>query len=269
MFELKMPLREQNSNKGTFGKVLNVAGSESYIGAPYLSTKAILKIGAGYACLASNDNIIKSVSTMLPEAVYMTPSKAYDKLDNFDVLLIGCGLGTTFTSKSKFSLFINGIIDKDKPVIIDADGINILSDIKKFNLPQKLILTPHPMEASRLLHVNISEILNDIEGSAKAITEKYGCITVLKTHETVVCSNKDIYTNRFGNSALAKAGTGDVLAGIIAGLTAQKMDLFEASKLGVYMHSRAGELASKELTEYSVLASDLFDYLPQVISEIL
>ena len=264
-----MPNREQNSNKGTFGKVLNVSGCNNYIGAPFLSTKAILKIGAGYACLATDDNIIKTVSAMLPEAVYLSPTKAYDKLKDFNVLLIGCGLGTTFSAKNIFKLFINGVLDKDIPVIIDADGLNILSEIKNFSLPQKLILTPHPMEASRLLHVDISEILNNLSNSAKAITEKYNCITVLKSHETIVCSRDNTYVNKHGNSALAKAGTGDVLAGIIAGLTAQKMDLFEACKLGVYLHSRAGEIASKELTEYSVLASDLMNYLPRAIFEIL
>ena len=101
------------------------------------------------------------------------------------------------------------------------------------------------------------------------ISKKYNCITVLKTHETVVCSNDlEIYINHRGNSALAKAGSGDVLAGIIAGLLAQKMQPFDACKLGVYLHSRTGEIASDELTEYSVLASDLPKFIHKAIKEI-
>ena len=93
--------------------------------------------------------------------------------------------------------------------------------------------------------------------------------SVLKTHRTIIANKDNIYVNQHGNSALATAGSGDVLAGIITGLLAQKMDLFEAAKLGVYLHSRAGEIASEELTEYSVLASDILKYLPKAIKEIL
>lgn len=270
MSEYKMPEREQNSNKGTFGKVLNVAGSENYTGAAYLSTLSILKTGAGYAALASDDNVITRVSSMLPEAVYLSRSKAYEKLSDFTVLLIGCGLGTGFVSENTFKLFINGVLDKDIPVVIDADGLNLLAKQKRINLPQNVIITPHPAEAARLLggKTGIESILNDLEGAAKQLCQKYNCVTVLKNHRTIICDKENLFINQHGNSALAKAGTGDVLAGIIAGLLAQKMPLFEAAKLGVYLHSRAGEIASEELTEYSVLASDIPKYLPKAIKEI-
>ena len=118
--------------------------------------------------------------------------------------------------------------------------------------------------------VNTETVLNDLEGAAKKITEKYHCVTVLKTHRTIICNTDlSLHINQNGNSALAKAGTGDVLAGIIAGLLAQKMETFEAAKLGVYLHSRAGEIASENLTEYSVLASDVTKYLPNAISELI
>ena len=147
--------------------------------------------------------------------------------------------------------------------------MNILAD-SKIELPQTTILTPHPLEASRLLNCELVYVLNDLEDAAKKITQKYNCITVLKTHRTIVCSTDlEIFVNQNGNSALAKAGTGDVLAGVIAGLLAQGVNSFEASKLGVYLHSRAGELASENLTEYSVLASDVVKYLPEAIKEIL
>ena len=258
-----MPERPQNSNKGTFGKVLNFAGSKNYIGAAYLSTVSILKVGAGYAALATEKNIISSVSKLLPEAVYLETKEA--DIDNYTVCLIGCGLGISNNSKNLFKK----VTEKVKcPLVIDADGLNILSLIN-IKLPPNTILTPHPLEASRLLGVSLDEILSDLEGSAKKICEKYNCVTVLKTHRTIICDGNNIHINQNGNSALAKAGSGDVLAGIIAGLLAQGMTPFEAAKLGVYLHSRAGEIASEELTEYSVLASDLPKYLPLAIKELI
>ena len=258
-----MPYREQNSNKGTFGKVLNIAGSKNYIGSAYLSSLAAYKTGAGYVALASCEEVIESVSQMLPEAVYLTRKNALENINNFTVMLIGCGLNSNNQAKKDFKNFIS---KSKNPTVIDADGLNILAEMPNLKLPANSIITPHPAEAARLLGVNIEEILNNVENSAKKLTEKYNCITVLKTHRTVIC-DKDfkIHINQHGNSALAKAGSGDVLAGIIAGLLAQKMTAFEAAKLGVYLHSVAGEIASKDLTEYSVLASDILKYLPQAI----
>lgn len=264
----QMPTREQNSNKGTFGKVLNFAGSRNYIGASYLSTIAPLKVGAGFAALATEPDIIHSVSTLLPEAVYLTREEGLEKMDEFSVILIGCGLGLDKKSFDLFENVIAKIQNRQTPLIVDADGLNILSK-NKIELPPNTIITPHPLEASRLLNIDLEDVLSDIEGSAKKLSEKYNCVAVLKTHRTIVCQRDKIYKNEHGNSALAKAGSGDVLAGIIAGLVAQKMDLFEAAKLGVYLHSRCGEIASQELTEYSVLASDLPKYIHLAIKEIL
>lgn len=269
MSDYKMPIREQESNKGTFGKILNVAGSDNYIGAAYLSTYSAYKVGAGYVALASDINVIKSVSQMLPEAVYMEVPYAYRRLNDFDVILIGCGIGKSFAAKNNFKFLINYFRDKEVPVVIDADGLNILSEMHNLLFPQNTIITPHPMEAARLLVKDIDEVIADLEGSAMELCEKYNCITVLKTHRTIICDKSNMFINEHGNSALAKAGTGDVLAGIIAGILAQKYLPLEAAKLGVYLHSRAGEIASEELTEYSVMASDIPKYLPKAIKEIL
>ncbi len=263
-----MPYREQNSNKGTFGKVLNVAGSKNYIGAAYLSSLSVLKIGAGYVGLASEKNIIKAVSALLPETVFLSRKEGLNNINNFDVILIGCGLGQGFWSKYWFKKFVNKLRNSDKPVVIDADGLNIISKLN-LSLPRNLIITPHPAEAARLLEISISDVITDTEHFAKELSNKYNCVTVLKTHRTIVCdTNGNIYKNEHGNSALSKAGTGDVLAGIIAGLLAQRMLPFDAAKLGVYLHSIAGELVSEELTEYSVLASDVVNYIPKVIKRI-
>ena len=261
-----MPYREQNSNKGAFGKVINFCGSKNYIGAAYLSTISSLKVGAGYSALASTKEVIRSVSTLLPEAVFLTRNEGINKLNEFTVILIGCGLGQDNDAQRIFK----NVISKcgEMPIVIDADGLNILSKTK-IQLPNNAIITPHPAEAGRLLGINTEEILRSPENSAKELSKKYNCVTVLKLHGTIICNNDlTIHINKHGNSALAKAGSGDVLAGIIAGLLAQKMPLFEAAKLGVYLHSRSGEIASEELTEYSVLASDIPKYLPQAIKTI-
>ena len=264
MQDYKMPTREQNSNKGTFGKVLNFAGCKNYIGASYLSTVSVLKAGAGFVALASEKEVVRSVSTLLPEAVYLSRQEGLRNVKQYSTILIGCGLGLERSSIKLFNDVISRLQKETVPVLIDADGLNILAK-KKIDLPKNTIITPHPLEASRLLGVP----LEDLEGSARQLSEKYNCVAVLKTHRTTICYKDKISVNQHGNSALAKAGSGDVLAGIIAGLLAQKMDIFEAAKLGVYLHSRAGEIASQDLSEYSVLASDLPKYLPLAIKELL
>ena len=269
MTKFQLPKREQNSNKGTFGRVLNFAGSENYVGAAYLSSLGAYKIGAGFVAVSSQKNISNKVSILLPEAVLLNDTEALKQVNKFNVYIVGCGFGQNFFSKSRFKKIINRLKNTTKPVIVDADGLNIISSCK-FSLPENLIITPHPAEAARLLKIKTEDVLADLEGSAMQLTNTYKCITVLKTHRTIVCSkDKKIYINEYGNSALAKAGTGDVLAGIIAGLIAQSLTPFEAAKLGVYMHSRAGEIASETLTEYSVLASEITEYLPKVFKELI
>jgi len=267
--DYKMPPREQDSNKSTFGKVLNISGSKNYIGAAYLSSIGVLKSGAGYLALASDKNILRAVSSLLPEAVFMELREVKKKISAFTTVLIGCGLGTGSASVKIFKQVLASLKNSSTPLIIDADGLNILAETK-MELPENTVITPHIGEASRLLGMGIEDILQDREHAAKALSKKYKCVTVLKSHRTVICDkNLNTFTNTNGNSALAKAGSGDLLAGIITGLAAQKTDLFKASKLGVYLHARAGELASKDLTEYSVNPTDLIKYLPKAISELL
>ena len=267
MTEYKMPFRPQESNKGTFGKVINFSGSKNYIGAAYLSTLAALKAGAGYAALSADQNIINSVSKIMPESVFLSRSEGITSLKQnlFNVCLIGCGLGKDRRAIQTFKDVIKFV---KCPLIIDADGLNILSGLE-INLPNNTIITPHPKEAARLLKKDLNDVLKDIEASAKELSCKYNCTAVIKTHRTVICAKDELFINQHGNSALAKAGSGDVLAGIIAGILAQKYSTFEAAKLGVYLHSRAGELASYDLTEYSVLASDIPKYIPAAIKELL
>jgi len=165
-------------------------------------------------------------------------------------------------------------------VVIDADGLNILAGAFSLALcgrgrgegvflPQNTILTPHPKELSKIMKVSIDNILLQPEFWAKKCCEKYDCITILKLHKTVVADNKGhLYINNTGNSALAKGGSGDVLTGMITGFIAQGLSPFDASILAVYLHGKTAQIASKDLTEYSVLASDLLDYIHLAIKEI-
>ena len=264
---LKMPLRPENSHKGTFGKVLNISGSAYLPGAAYLSSLAALKTGCGYVVLCAEDNVIKAVASQTPDIVFTPRAEWKNQLKTANVLLLGCGLSVINETKYLFHQIFKETINI--PVVIDADGLNILAEYTPKNLPEHLILTPHPKEASRLLGVDTTVVLNNMELSAKKISEKYACVTVLKSHNTIVCSkNFEIYVNNTGNSTLAKAGSGDVLSGIISGLLAQGCESFYASKLGVYLHGLCGDIAKNDLTEYGALASDLVRYIPNAINEI-
>ena len=130
-------------------------------------------------------------------------------------------------------------------------------------------MTPHPKEAARLLDCSLEEILADVRLGAEKISKKYNCVTVLKTHNTVIVSPcGKFYENHTGNNSMAKAGSGDVLAGMISGIVAQGADLFEAAVLGVYLHGLSGEIASKTLTNYSVMADDLIANIPNAIMQL-
>lgn len=263
----KLPKRSENSNKGTFGKVLNISGSEYMTGAGFLSSVSALKVGAGYVELASCERALNVVATLAPEVVLAPLSKIPELISNATVLLIGCGLSTSDTAKR----IVKTVLPAQIPTVVDADGLNILAEnpeilhSDKNDKIKNLIFTPHPKEASRLLNCELEDVLNNMENSAKKICEKYNCITVLKSHNTIVSDGNKIYRNTTGNSALAKAGSGDVLAGIIAGLLAQKMTPFDASSLGVYIHGLAGDLAKNDLTAYGVLASDTVRYIPNAL----
>lgn len=269
MSEIKLPERKQKSNKGTFGKVLNIAGSPNYLGAAYLSSVSALRVGCGYVALASCPSALQAVANKTPDVVLVPIKQVKNVIKNYDVVSFGCGFSTEAPAILMFKSIMTELAILDLPVVLDADGINLLAKFKKIVLPDRLILTPHPKEASRLLGKDVSEITKNPEDAATEISLNFKCTTVLKMHNTVVCSKKlNCYINNTGNSALAKAGTGDVLTGMIAGFIAQGLSMFDACKTAVYLHGRAGELASEDLTEYSVLASDVLNYIPKAIKEI-
>ena len=289
-FKNLLPKRPENSHKGTFGHVLNLAGCENYTGAAYFSSISTLKVGCGRVTLASNEKVLGSIASLSPDIILMPSNKLNKKnIINFQAVSIGCGLSTSNKAVNLFKSIIKILHEIDIPIVIDADGLNILSschcetfsiDLGKKSTPKQsrsclqlaknIILTPHPAEMSRLMGVNTEEILSKPEFWAKKCCEKYNCTTVLKIHETIVADNGgNFYANNTGNSALAHGGSGDVLCGMITGFLAQGLNSFESSILGVYLHGLTAEIASKELTEYSVLASDLLKYIPESIKTIL
>lgn len=266
--DFKLPQRNENSHKGTFGKVLNVSGSDYMPGAAILSSLAALKIGCGYVFLASTERVISAAAAQTQNVVFVPLNAIEEHLKDSNVLLIGCGLSTEPDSVNIFKETLKKA--QNIKCVIDADGLNILSKIVDINIPENSVLTPHPKEASRLLGVELNDVLANMEDSAKKISEKYNCVTVLKSHHTIVCSKDlEIYINNTGNSAMAKAGSGDVLAGMIAGLLAQKCEPFYAAKLGVYLHGLAGDIAKNDLTSYGVMASDLVRYISYAIKTLV
>ena len=263
-----MPERQIDGHKGTFGRVLNIAGSDYMPGAAYLSSTAALAVGCGYVVLNTTEKVISYIASRTSNLVFSARKDLDKQLDKADVILIGCGLSTKSSAKKLFKSTVKNI--SEKPLIIDADGLNILSEITNYQLPKNTILTPHPKEAAQLLGIRVEDVVANIETSAKELSKKYNCVTVLKTHNTIVCSKElEIYKNETGNSALAKAGSGDVLAGIIAGLLAQKCSPYYAAKLGVYLHGLCGNIASEIMSEYSVNAESLLDYIPEAIKKFL
>lgn len=268
--DFNLPRRYDNSNKATYGRVLNFAGSDYMPGAAYLSSVAALKVGCGYCFLCSTGRVIDAVAAQTQNVVFAPLYKRNDYIANADVVEIGCGLSQSEDAVCIFKSVLS-TLNPETPLIIDADGLNILAKNSDMFLDrdfQNVILTPHPKEAARLLGVEVEEILSDLPTYAKAISAGFNAITVLKSHKTYVSTpDGQLYENTTGNNALAKAGSGDVLTGMIAGLVAQNMNLFHAACLGVYLHGLAGDLAGDDLTEYSVMASDVINYIPKAIKQ--
>lgn len=277
-----LPKRVQNSHKGTFGHILNIAGSAQYFGAAYLSSISSLKVGAGYTMLASCSDVVNTVATMAPDLTYLDlgqsaygtiPKDAIKHLSaiaNYDVVSIGCGLNQIGGVSELVVNFLKKNKNSYTPIIIDADAINAIAASKAFVFPLNSIITPHPMELSRLMGVDVKEIQHNRAKWAWEASREFDCIVLLKGHETVIAiPSGKIFINHTGNSSLAKAGSGDVLTGMIAGFCAQGIQLENAACCAVYLHGLAGEIASKTMTEYSVLASDLLKYIPLALKAVL
>ena len=280
-----LPKRSNVSHKGNFGKVLILAGSKQYLGAASLAANAAYRSGAGLVTICAPKSIINSISinsiesTLLPlseDSNGVHSSTASEEILNiiseYDSFLIGCGLGqANETQKMLENILLN---QKDLPhTIIDADGLNFLSTLKNSwwkNIKNTPILTPHIGEMSRLAKEPIEKINSEKFTIAKNLADKWEALILLKGAHSVIASHSknEISISPFANSGLAKAGTGDILSGILAGLVAQKIPIFESAKLATYLHGKIGMITSQKLTKQTMIASDLLNYFHETIKEI-
>ncbi len=279
----RLPRREQNTNKGSFGRVLVIGGTRGMSGAVYFSAKAAYRIGCGLVQILTHEDNRAVLQMQLPEAIVSTygenvrveHSVLSDAIARADVIVVGVGLGQSVNALELLKITLS---ESEVPLIIDADALNLLSGNEHLweLVSAPVIITPHPLEMARLCHTDVSIIQRDRMRAAINFSEKYALICVLKGHETVVSDGSEaggagdeqyLYLNHSGNSGMATGGSGDVLTGVIAGLLAQRMRLFEAACLGVYIHGLAGDAAAERLGEYSVMASDIIDSISDVIRD--
>ena len=268
---LRKLLRNSESHKGDFGHVLVVAGNIGFGGAALLSSKAAIKIGAGLVSLATRSEHLQAALSFAPE-VMTKPVDSGQSLENYldfpTVVCLGPGLGKDYWSEQMIYKSLENTYKNKTPILIDADGLNLLPEFsKKLPLPKKIVLTPHLGEAARLLNTSLEKVKKNKVSAAKRISNKYNSVVVLKSHETLICKEDKIYICDKGNPGMATAGMGDVLSGMISGLIAQKLSLFEAACLGVDLHARAGDIYSEKNNQQSLLPTDIIDLFARVINE--
>lgn len=270
---LGFPKRKKNSHKGSYGKVLMIAGSKGMSGAAYLSAKAAYAVGAGLVQIYTHEENRVILQQLLPEAIITTydtfDSEQLEKLIQWaDLIGIGCGLGKSDTAERVMQYTLKRAL---VPCVVDADGINILSKhmewIEETNA--LIVLTPHMKEMSRMLQCSVKELIEQRMENLHAFVERYKVVCVLKDARTLVAKeHQNTYLNLSGNAAMAKAGSGDVLAGVIVGILAQQCEPYTSACLGVFLHGLAGDMARDKKGAYSVLASDLVAEISSVLKNI-
>lgn len=269
--ELKtfLPERKKDSNKGSYGKVLMIAGSKGMAGAAYLGAKAAYSVGAGLVQIYTVEENRMILQQLLPEAIISTYT-GFDKIklkelfDWADVVSVGSGLGKSETAEK---IVTYAMQYGKSPCVLDGDGLNLLAEeLPLLEYKKNVILTPHMKEMSRLLQCTVEELKNDSMTRLREFVEDYPVVCAMKDTRTMIASDEGgIYINTSGNEAMAKAGSGDVLAGIIAGFLAQGMCLRKACETGVFLHGLCGDKAKEEKGSYSVLARDLIDVIGEVL----
>ncbi|QQK07474.1 NAD(P)H-hydrate dehydratase [Miniphocaeibacter halophilus] len=259
--------RRDDSHKGDYGKIALIGGSKGMCGSIHISSMAALRTGSGlvYTVVPNVISDIMQIKALENIIVAMDKEEKSDKKNFFNKLTafgIGPGMGKEYNYD-----FIRFFLEEfNKPIVIDADGLNIVAkNMDKLPKNKKLIFTPHEMEMSRLSGLSVDFIHNNREEVALEFARKNNIVLVLKGNRTIITNGKEIYINKYGNSGMATAGSGDVLTGIITSLAGQGYDTYLAAKVGVIIHGIAGDLAKNNLGEDGIIARDILERIPYAI----
>ena len=268
-----LPHRPEDGHKGTFGRVLIVGGSADMIGAPVLAGTATLRMGAGLVQIAVPRGILAHCLTITPELIGLglgqgaEKEKLHKAADAADAIVIGPGMGKSAEAAGR----LHQLIQLEKPMVLDADALNLLARLDGWPkyFKAQAVLTPHPGEMARLARLfgrdsAPADEAGRIEIAVQA-ARAFGQVVVLKGAGTVVTDGRDAYINRTGDSTLSKAGSGDILSGIIGCLLAQKLSPMDAAMAGTHLHGRAGEIAGQRFGRRCALARDVIDVMPQAV----
>lgn len=273
----KIPKRPSNANKGDFGRLLCVCGSKNMPGSAYFCTASAVRCGVGICELFSVDKVCESVAAKIPEPMYHHAEQNYSgsiscgNIENIikcaqksGAVLIGPGMGWNEDTKN---IIFKVISEVCVPIIVDADGINVLSENIDILKKSKscIVLTPHIKEMSRLINKSVEYVLVNKNFCVKELSKKYNVVTVLKDHKTIISDvNGNLYLNTTGNSGMAKGGSGDVLSGMIGSFLAQGYSAIDATICAVYIHGMSGDECSQKFSDIAMTPSDLINNLPSV-----
>ena len=275
-----LPPRAAGTHKGDVGHVFVIAGSVGLTGASALCGLGALRAGAGLVTLgipqSLNDLMEIKLTEVMTKPFPETKNRALSVralpdlvrvIERMDAVAVSHGLSQEAETKQLVRQLLPRIT---KPCVVDADGLNALADepqvLRRLTLP--VILTPHPGEMGRLIRQSAEQVQSDRDRTAKEFAALYRTVVVLKGHRTVVANvDGEVYVNETGNPGMASGGMGDVLTGLIAGLLGQKLALFDAARLGVYLHGLAGDLAAADRGQVGLIASDLLDRIPLAIRQ--
>jgi len=269
-----LPVRPADGNKGTFGRVLIVGGSEGMLGAPAFAGRSALRLGSGLVQIAVPRCILTAALSITPELIGIgldtgVPDELLAAADMAASVVVGPGLGQSTDAFER----LKAMASLPKPMVVDADGLNMIALQGAWPdwFKASAVLTPHPGEMKRLAKlIGRDTVPSDDAGRieiAVAAAAAFGQTLVLKGNRTVVTDAHRVYVNHTGDSSLSKAGTGDVLSGMIGCLLGQKMPPFAAAAAAVHIHGRAGEIAGEKLGRRCVLAHDVIESIPQAVRE--
>ena len=259
-----IPPRPNYSNKGTYGKILIIAGSKDISGAAVLCAEAAFRVGAGLVRVFTAEQNRQIIQRLLPEAMVNTYDVHHFNMKSLeaclkwcDVVAIGPGIGTGVIQKN----MIEKVLEYNLPTVIDADGINNISEDERLKkkLHKNVVITPHLGEMSRFLNIPVEEIASNLIKYGREVNYKYNINCILKDARTVITTEQETFINLSGNSGMATAGSGDVLTGIVAALIGIGVEFNNATVLAPYIHGLAGDKAMEYVSKTSMMATDIIE----------